>query len=847
MISIKEFELIRCIGKGGFACVYQARHLKTGKEFAIKTIDKVLMNKSQMKERVQNEIIIQARLDHPSILVLHEAFEDKNFVYLVLELCRNGELRSYLKSTGKLVDKEARSFMKQIVEGVIYLHKQGIMHRDLKLANLLLDDNFNVKIADFGLATALKDPREQHYTLCGTPNYIAPEIAGRNSHGLESDVWSLGCLLYTFLVGNPPFHTEEILDTLDRVLMVDYEIPDFISGQAADLIKRLLTKDPIRRIKLSSVLHHPFMKEGDWRPTSRSISSPADSGHNTMSTDQSSATRSPFPSPFSSDRSSNSPLYTRPLRALPNHYSNMTSSEEGFQGSSKNTFSVLPKSLPSIVDDVSACHERELPGNRCSSERDKPMNKISMRDLAMIRSFENLHETKLKDESRASTSRAHSSSHREQYLSRDYCTDDVSMTSTRYKAMSDSYKAFNLKSSHLHRSQPNLQMTTGEEMLLSNSPKLCHRANSCSRSNSSIPRQTPLLNHQFTTKRLKAIRERVKNAVMSILADGCACLEITKMAGNEEFVHEVYITSADGLYVTIFKPFPTVKVGRFPPPTPSNARPVEMKTLPSKCHKKLVNLSRFIQLVKSKTPKIISYTQEAKCILMEDETSVEIRFWKDGKIVLEKKDATYIDDQGHTTKVVAGADDVTEEMKQMIKFSKAMKEKLMNQQKFNDDNWPNYPCILGSKPLSEINKNKQKSLSLPATPAYNKPISKPFHVTESFYSTPSSQKPTNQMTRKSCSLKRKNLIEDLSKVVKSSHIKGHGTVHLIKSGSVGQVWIEYEDKSQILVDGNQLFPVKYLTSYGEILRYETMKKSPEHIQHKIHNLPVLIQKVQKKK
>ena len=110
MISIKEFELIRCIGKGGFACVYQARHLKTGKEFAIKTIDKVLMNKSQMKERVQNEIIIQARLDHPSILVLHEAFEDKNFVYLVLELCRNGELRSYLKSTGKLVDKEGINY-----------------------------------------------------------------------------------------------------------------------------------------------------------------------------------------------------------------------------------------------------------------------------------------------------------------------------------------------------------------------------------------------------------------------------------------------------------------------------------------------------------------------------------------------------------------------------------------------------------------------------------------------------------------------------------------------------------------------------------------------------------------
>lgn len=142
---------------------------------------------------------------------------------------------------------------------MLYLHSHGILHRDLTLSNILLTSNMNVKIADFGLATQLKMPHEKHYTMCGTPNYISPEIATRSPHGLESDVWSLGCMFYTLLIGKPPFDTDTVKNTLNKVVLADYEMPVFLSREAQDLIHRLLRKNPADRLSLSSVLDHPFM------------------------------------------------------------------------------------------------------------------------------------------------------------------------------------------------------------------------------------------------------------------------------------------------------------------------------------------------------------------------------------------------------------------------------------------------------------------------------------------------------------------------------------------------------------------------------------------------------------
>lgn len=149
--------------------------------------------------------------------------------------------------------------MHQIVKGMLYLHTHGILHRDLTLSNLLLTSGMNIKIGDFGLATQLKLPNEKHFTMCGTPNYISPEVATRSAHGLESDVWSLGCMFYAFLMGRPPFDTDTVKHTLSKVVLGEYEMPTHVSLEAQDLISQLLQRDPAQRPSLSAVLDHPFM------------------------------------------------------------------------------------------------------------------------------------------------------------------------------------------------------------------------------------------------------------------------------------------------------------------------------------------------------------------------------------------------------------------------------------------------------------------------------------------------------------------------------------------------------------------------------------------------------------
>ncbi|XP_012590289.1 PREDICTED: serine/threonine-protein kinase PLK4, partial [Condylura cristata] len=245
------------------------------------------MYKAGMVQRVQNEVKIHCQLKHPSILELYNYFEDSNYVYLVLEMCHNGEMNRYLKSRMKpFSEDEARHFLRQITTGMLYLHAHGILHRDLTLSNLLLTRSMNVKIADFGLATQLAVPQEKHYTLCGTPNYISPEIATRSAHGLASDVWSLGCMLYALLVGRPPFDTDTVRNTLNRVVLADYEVPAHLSREAKDLVQQLLRRNPADRLSLAAVLDHPFMSrsagaKGRDRGTAEDS---LDSGHATIST-----------------------------------------------------------------------------------------------------------------------------------------------------------------------------------------------------------------------------------------------------------------------------------------------------------------------------------------------------------------------------------------------------------------------------------------------------------------------------------------------------------------------------------------------------------------------------------
>ncbi|OQR70730.1 serine/threonine-protein kinase PLK4-like [Tropilaelaps mercedesae] len=257
--TIEDYEVTRLLGKGGFAQVYHAICKKTGVEVAIKMIDKEKMRRAGLTSRVQQEVSIHCRLRHPSILELLTFFEDDGFVYLIVEFCQGGEVQKYLEQRGTFDESEARHFLIQVVHGMQYLQSHRILHRDLSLSNLLLTSEKQVKIADFGLATQLRFADEKHTTMCGTPNYIPPEIATRTEHGLEVDLWSLGCMLYTFLTGAPPFHDTKIRSTLTKVVMSSVHLPVHLSTEARDLIERLLQKNPRQRLPLSEVLSHPFV------------------------------------------------------------------------------------------------------------------------------------------------------------------------------------------------------------------------------------------------------------------------------------------------------------------------------------------------------------------------------------------------------------------------------------------------------------------------------------------------------------------------------------------------------------------------------------------------------------
>eukprot|EP00158_Paraphelidium_tribonemae_P007978 Partr_v1_DN28419_c0_g1_i7_m41558 putative Polo-like kinase len=223
---------------------------------------------ANMHSRVRNEVKLHSRLHHPSILRLYHFFEDSDNVYLIMERCRSGELYRYLSNRRRhfasdslrISEAEIRHVMLQIVRGVQYMHSLGIIHRDLKLSNMLITHDFDVKIADFGLAVQLENLDGEQLTMCGTPNYISPEVISRQPYGLASDLWSVGCMFYTMLCGRPPFDSPVVKSTLELVSKAAYDIPSHVGQDAVDLLRSLLQKQPHRRISAEEVLRHRFFK-----------------------------------------------------------------------------------------------------------------------------------------------------------------------------------------------------------------------------------------------------------------------------------------------------------------------------------------------------------------------------------------------------------------------------------------------------------------------------------------------------------------------------------------------------------------------------------------------------------
>jgi len=255
--TLTDFEIGNRLGRGKFGKVYLARKLPEQYICALKVLWKAQLRKQNVEHQLRREIEIMANLRHPNILRLYGYFHDNDRVFLILEYAAGGELFNVLRDRGRFNEETTAKYMKDLASALEYCHRKNIIHRDIKPENLLLDHNGNIKLSDFGWS--VHAPGKRRMTMCGTLDYLPPEMVMRKEHDPSVDIWALGVLGFEFITGQPPFEAQGQKATFKRITKVDLTFPCYISKDAQDLIKKLLKKEPSDRLPLSKVPDHPFI------------------------------------------------------------------------------------------------------------------------------------------------------------------------------------------------------------------------------------------------------------------------------------------------------------------------------------------------------------------------------------------------------------------------------------------------------------------------------------------------------------------------------------------------------------------------------------------------------------
>eukprot|EP01112_Ceratiomyxa_fruticulosa_P015369 TRINITY_DN450_c0_g1_i11.p1 TRINITY_DN450_c0_g1~~TRINITY_DN450_c0_g1_i11.p1 ORF type:complete len:367 (+),score=60.13 TRINITY_DN450_c0_g1_i11:54-1154(+) len=272
----KYYDVGETIGTGTFAAVKLGINKKTKQEVAIKVMDKKSLQKDgeDNSNSIYAEISVLKQVQHPNIVSLEEMFETPNHIFLVMTLCKGGELFERICKRGTYSERDASALIFDILSSVQYLHLKGIVHRDLKPENMLFDtaepedgkeDTSKIKLTDFGLAKII-DAKTIMETACGTPGYVAPEVLIGSGYGPEVDMWSIGVILYILLCGFPPFYDENVATLFQQIIEGAYGFPspywDNISDSAKDLVCHLLDTDPATRYTAEQALKHPWVNGG---------------------------------------------------------------------------------------------------------------------------------------------------------------------------------------------------------------------------------------------------------------------------------------------------------------------------------------------------------------------------------------------------------------------------------------------------------------------------------------------------------------------------------------------------------------------------------------------------------
>lgn len=275
-----KYEMGRLLGKGTFAKVYYGKQLMTGESVAIKVINKDQLKKEFMMEQIKREISVMRLVRHPNVVELREVMATKKKIFVAMEYVKGGELFAKV-ARGRLREDLARKYFQQLISAVDFCHSRGVSHRDLKPENLLLDENEDLKISDFGLSALPEQLRNDGllHTQCGTPAYVAPEVLRKKGYdGSKADLWSCGVILYVLLAGFLPFQDENIMNMYRKVFKAEFVYPPWISTDAKRLISKLLVSDPERRITIQSIMLVPWFRKGFTRPVAFSITQHDDDG-----------------------------------------------------------------------------------------------------------------------------------------------------------------------------------------------------------------------------------------------------------------------------------------------------------------------------------------------------------------------------------------------------------------------------------------------------------------------------------------------------------------------------------------------------------------------------------------
>uniref|UniRef100_A0A0A9H7D0 non-specific serine/threonine protein kinase n=1 Tax=Arundo donax TaxID=35708 RepID=A0A0A9H7D0_ARUDO len=263
-ILVEKYQVGWLLGKGSFAKVYHARNVKTSQSVAIKVIDKEKILKCGLMDQISREISVMRLVRHPNIVQLYEVMATKTKIYFVLEYVKGGELFNKVQR-GRLKEDVARKYFQQLISAIDFCHSRGVYHRDLKLENLLLDENRNLKISDFGLS-ALPECKRQDgllHTSCGTPAYVAPEVINRKGYdGAKADIWACGVILYVLLAGYLPFQEKNLMDMYKKICKAELKWPSWFSSDVRRLLRRILHPNPSTRISIAEIMENSWFRIG---------------------------------------------------------------------------------------------------------------------------------------------------------------------------------------------------------------------------------------------------------------------------------------------------------------------------------------------------------------------------------------------------------------------------------------------------------------------------------------------------------------------------------------------------------------------------------------------------------